>query len=211
MIEGEALVASLAEDSSKGSANDYSRIVIIDPITQQPLQNLDTLVDSTEQLEHIHIQSPMFEPQQYLLIVHKETDSETFYQGMQHVRNKLRDKTQLNTKRDLVVNNYIQFLAAKMTLDDINKKFLSTQESNEFLDDLEEAMKSLRMKAQLKMRPLIDNLERITDCVTTAGAVKQITQLLKLNRHISLALIDEDNLAKGIDIIQRERASINKA
>lgn len=29
-------------------------------------------------------------------------------------------------KRDLVANNYIQFLAAKMTLDDINKKFLST-------------------------------------------------------------------------------------
>ena len=59
-----------------------------------------------------------------------------------------------------------------MTLDDINKKFLSTQESNEFLDDLEEAMKSLRVKAQLKLRPLVENLEKINDCVMTNQAVK---------------------------------------
>ena len=59
-----------------------------------------------------------------------------------------------------------------MTLDDINQKFLSTQESNEFLDELEEAMKSLRVKAQLKLRPLIEYLEKINDCVVTSTAVK---------------------------------------
>jgi hypothetical protein len=59
------------------------------------------------------------------------------------------------------MNNYIQFLAAKMTLDDINSKFLSSQECDEFLEDLEESMKSLRNKGQMKLAPLMDNLERI--------------------------------------------------
>ena len=89
----------------------------------------------------------MFDPMQYLVVVHKETDSSVFYQGINHIRAKLKDQTSLATKKDLVINNYGQFLAAKMTLDDINNKFLSTQESKELLDDLEEAMKSLRVKA----------------------------------------------------------------
>ena len=45
------------------------------------------------------------------------------------------------------MSHYVQFLAAKMTLDDINRKFLSTPEVSEFLDDLEESMKQLRTKS----------------------------------------------------------------
>ena len=67
----------------------------------------------------------------------------------------------------MVINNYIQFLAAKITLDDINRKFLSTKEISEFLDDLEESMKQMRTKSQLKLRPLVEHLERINDCVMT--------------------------------------------
>ena len=76
-------------------------------------------------------------------------------------------KIQLMTKKDLVSKNYIQFLAAKMTIDDINQKFLSTQEIGEFLDELEEQMKSLRAKSQLKLTPLVEHLEKINDCVVT--------------------------------------------
>ena len=47
----------------------------------------------------------------------------------------------VSTKKDLVMSNYVQFLAAKMTLDDINRKFLSTKENGDFLEDLEESMK----------------------------------------------------------------------
>ena len=39
------------------------------------------------------------------------------------------------------MKNYVQFLAAKLTLDDINQRFLSTKEIQQFLDDLEESMK----------------------------------------------------------------------
>ncbi|CDW79380.1 UNKNOWN [Stylonychia lemnae] len=199
------------DNDKRNATGDYSQIEIIDPITQLPLKNLNLLVESSQQLEAIHIQSPMFEPQQYLVTVHKETDSSTFYQGIQNVKAKLKDQTSLATKKDLVVNNYGQFLAAKMTLDDINKKFLSTQESNEFLDELEEAMKSLRVKAQLKLRPLIEQLEKINDCVMTNAAVKQIIQLLKINRQIHLSIMEEDDIKKAIDIIQRERGIINRA
>jgi hypothetical protein len=34
----------------------------------------------------------------------------------------------ISTKKELVMNNYVQFLAAKLTLDDINQRFLSTKE-----------------------------------------------------------------------------------
>jgi hypothetical protein len=39
------------------------------------------------------------------------------------------------------VNNYVQFLAAKLTLDDINSRFLSTAHISTFLDELEDQMK----------------------------------------------------------------------
>jgi len=39
------------------------------------------------------------------------------------------------------MNNYTQFLGTKLTLDDINKKFLSTKEISSFLDELEDSMK----------------------------------------------------------------------
>ena len=74
-----------------------------------------------------------------------------------------------------MAHHYIQFLAAKMTLDDVNSKFLSTQESEDFLDDLEEQMKQLRTKSQLKLRPLVEHLDNINDCIVTQLAVKQIT------------------------------------
>jgi hypothetical protein len=44
------------------------------------------------------------------------------------------------------MNNYLQFLAAKMTLDDINQKFLTTEETNEFLKEVEESIKTLKEK-----------------------------------------------------------------
>ena len=153
----------------------------------------------------------MFDALQYLLTVHRETDSHAFYEGIQHVKNKLKDKTQLNTKRDLVAKNYVQFLAAKMTLDDINRKFLVTSESQAFLADLEDAVKSLRVKAQLKLRPLVESLARINDCVATGAAVKQIAQLLKVNRQVQLALTEEDDVAKAVAVVQRERGALSRA
>lgn len=59
--------------------------------------------------------------------VHRDTDSGTFHAGIQLVKQKTAVQgAALSTKKDLVMSNYVQFLAAKMTLDDINRKFLST-------------------------------------------------------------------------------------
>ena len=55
----------------------------------------------------------------------------------------------------MVMTNYVQFLAAKMTMDEINRKFLSSREVEDFLTDLEESMKQLRTKSQLKLLPLL--------------------------------------------------------
>jgi|LauGreDrversion4_2_1035121.scaffolds.fasta_scaffold225440_2 hypothetical protein len=84
----------------------------------------------------------MFDPVSYLSTVHKDTDSGTFHAGIGIVRSKISSTgAALSTKKDLVMNNYVQFLAAKMTLDDINRKFLSTKDVADFLDDLEDSMK----------------------------------------------------------------------
>lgn len=73
--------------------NDYSSIDIIDPITQQKLTNLSQLVESTSQLEAIHIQSPMFDARVYLTTVHADTDSSTFHSGIQAVKKRLNSST----------------------------------------------------------------------------------------------------------------------
>jgi hypothetical protein len=70
------------------------------------------------------------------------------------------------------MNNYVQFLAAKLTLDDINQRFLSTKEIQQFLDDLEDSMKQLRTKSLLKLMPLVDALDNINDCVVTQSAIR---------------------------------------
>jgi hypothetical protein len=157
----------------------------------------------------------MFDPTQYLLKVHKETDSATFYQGISAVKAKSVSSSSaqqsLQTKKDLVMTNYVQFLAAKMTLDEINRKFLSAREIDGFLSDLEESMKQLRTKSQLKLLPLLEHLERIQDCALTQSALQQIALLLRLNRAISLALAEEDDLPKAIGLLQRERGLLARA
>ncbi len=56
MIDEETGVASLNDKDSRGALNgDYSKIEIIDPITQRPIQNLNSFVESSSQLEAIHI------------------------------------------------------------------------------------------------------------------------------------------------------------
>lgn len=190
-----SVMVSLSEnDPAAGStsssnllqAGDYSKLEIQDPITQTTISNLGNYVETSAQLEAIHIQSPMFDPVAYLTTLHKETDSATFDRGIRLVRQKANGavSSSLQTKKDLVINNYVQFLAAKMTLDDINRKFLSTKEISDFLDDLEEQMKQLRTKSQLKLLPLVEHLDRINDCVITQAAVRQISQILKVNRAI---------------------------
>ena len=72
------------------------------------------------------------------------------------------------------MNNYLQFLAAKMTLDDINQKYLVTEETNKFLKEIEESIKTLKDKGQSKLLPLVMHLDRIQDCVQTQNAVKRI-------------------------------------
>ena len=93
--------------------------------------------------------------------MHRETDSHTFYQGLLYVKQKAEGTTEQDTftKKSLVINNYVQFLAAKQTLDDINTKFLSSRENSQFLDELEEQMKQLRTKSQVKLMPLLNTLD----------------------------------------------------
>jgi hypothetical protein len=83
---------------------------------------LHQFVESTSQLESIHIQSPLFDPVTYLTTLHKETDLSTFQQGIQLVKSKASGSSSAASasKKDLVITNYVQFLAAKLTLDDIN-------------------------------------------------------------------------------------------
>ena len=145
---------SFAAPRESAAVADYSQIEIDDPITGARVQNLGNHVDSTAQVEAIHIQSPKFDPVQYLTILHKETDSATFHQGIALVRQKTQASAQ-GTKKDLVITNYQQFLAAKLTLDDINRRFLATKEVADFLEELEDAMKQLRTKSQLKLLPLL--------------------------------------------------------
>jgi hypothetical protein len=83
----------------------------------------------------------MFDPVMYLTTLHKDTDSTSFYQGIANVKSKSAGSSSAALKKDLVMNNYTQFLGTKLTLDDINKKFLSTKEISSFLDELEDSMK----------------------------------------------------------------------
>lgn len=158
----------------------------------------------------------MFDPVQYLLRVHKETDASTFHQGIQQVKAKASTSSSaqqqaLQTKKELVMSNYVQFLAAKMTMDEINKKFLSAREVEDMLADLEDSMKQFRTKSQLKLLPLLQHLESIQDCALTQNALRQITHLLKINRQLSLALTEEDDIGKAIEILQKERSTFARA
>ena len=88
-----------------------------------------------------------------------------------------------------------------MTIDDINRKFLSNKEIGDFLDDLEESVKQLRTKSQLKLLPLADHLDHIEDCIVTSSAVRKIKEILRINRQIQLAFNEEDDIHKGIEVI----------
>jgi hypothetical protein len=69
-----------------------------------------------------------------------------------------------------------------MTLDDINQRYLSNDESNQFLADLEDSLKILKTKGYSKLVPLIQDLECIQDCNETHLAVRKIAALLKVNQ-----------------------------
>ena len=60
----------------------------------------------------------------------------------------------------------------------------------------------LRQKTDLSLQPLTDCLYKIEDCVETMNAVKYIALLLELNREVQLALIQEDNIEKAVEIIR---------
>ena len=65
-------------------------------------------METSAQIEAIHIQSTMFDPVQYLTILHKETDSATFHKGIQYVKSKATGSAgAVQTKKDLVLNNYV--------------------------------------------------------------------------------------------------------
>lgn len=109
------------------------------------------------------------------------------------------------------MNNYVQFLAAKMTLDDINQRFLSTKEIGQFLEDLEDSMKQLRTKSQLKLIPLVDSLDSIHDCSSTVQSLRQLTSLLKLQRSFTIAMTQEDDIGRAISLLQKDRGVLQRA
>ena len=84
LSDQEPAPSNQVQDGANPALADYSRLDLLDPITQQmiPQSTLQNMVESSSQLEAIHISSPMFDPVVYLTTIHKESDSQTFIQGI---------------------------------------------------------------------------------------------------------------------------------
>ena len=57
------------------------------------MRNLSMIVEDPSQLEKIHIQSPFFDPQKYFELVHADTESSVFMQGIQNLKQKIQNNT----------------------------------------------------------------------------------------------------------------------
>ena len=111
-------------------------------------------------------------------------------------------------KVKMIIENYDSFLEAKKVLDSINSKFADAQQTREQLKQLESVMILLRQKTDLSLQPLTDCLYKIEDCVETMNAVKHIALLLELNKEVQLALLQEDNIEKAVEIIRSQKQLI---
>ena len=88
-----------------------------------------------------------------------------------------------------MIDNYDSFLEAKLVLDNLNKKFVSSEKTRDHLEELDKGLKLLKEQSQESLEPLRESLTNIQDCVETMQSMKHISILLNLNREVQLALL----------------------
>ena len=88
-----------------------------------------------------------------------------------------------------MIDNYDSFLEAKLVLDNLNKKFVSSDKTRDQLEELDKGLKLLKEQSQESLEPLRESLTNIQDCVETMQSMKHISILLNLNREVQLALL----------------------
>jgi len=96
-------------------------------------------------------------------------------------------------------------------LDRINKRFLESDETKKHFEQLESGLQHLRSRTKQQIVPLCDHLQDIRDCVNTMEGCRYIAELLSLNRDITMALVQEDNISKAVEKIKREKGRILRA
>ena len=65
---------------------------------------------------------------------------------------------------------------------------------------LDDGLKLLKEQSKESLEPLRQSLTNIQDCVETMQAMKHISTLLKLNREVQLALLQQDSLEEQVDM-----------
>ena len=77
---------------------------------------------------------------------------------------------------------------------------------------LEKGLKLLKEQSQASLEPLRESLSNIQDCVETMNAMKHISILLKLNREVQLALLQQDSvqsqIEQAVSIITQQKSLI---
>jgi phosphoserine phosphatase len=104
------------------------------------------------------------------------------------------DSSEQETKAKLIVANFDSFLAAKQVLDRINSRFLESDETKKQLEQLEQGLQHLKSRTKQQIVPLSEFLQDIKDCAHSTEGVRYVALLLSLNREVTLALLQEDNV-----------------
>jgi phosphoserine phosphatase len=128
--------------------------------------------------------------------VHHQTGLAEFQKGMAELKKKLDslDSSEQETKAKLIVANFDSFLAAKQVLDRINSRFLESDETKKQLEQLEQGLQHLKSRTKQQIVPLSEFLQDIKDCAHSTEGVRYVALLLSLNREVTLALLQEDNV-----------------
>lgn len=145
--------------------------------------------------------------------MHHQTGLAEFQKGMAELRKKLDslDSSEQETKAKLIVANFDSFLAAKQVLDRINSRFLESDETKKQLEQLEQGLQHLKSRTKQQIVPLSEFLQDIKDCVHSTEGVRYVALLLSLNREVTLALLQEDNVQRAVDTIRQQKALILRA
>lgn len=157
----------------------------------------------------VNIESDKFDPKVYLRVMYKEKCSyHDFERGITKLRLEHTTDGIDQDKVQLILKFYDEFLAAKMVLDRVNRNFVSADKTANSLKALNEGLKYLKINTSESLKPLSEKLVNIRLRVDTMNALNQITQLLNINRDVQLALVQEDNTLKAVDIIRKSKELI---